>query len=92
MTTKFQCTHNECNGDDCCPDGNKCNPPIRSTYGIKCHREERAKFKPIKPECKKDKLTWEKCNLHFGCDEGEECWFSSEDYYNDCGKGSVNHD
>jgi hypothetical protein len=49
MTSKFQCTRNECNGDDCCPDGVKCNPPIRSikTYGIKCHREEREKFQPL---------------------------------------------
>ena len=48
------------------------------------------KFKPILPECKKDGLTWEKCNIKYACDKGEECWFASEDYYNDCGKGSVN--
>ena len=49
MTTKFQCTNDECPGDDCCPDGDKCNPPIRSikTYGIKCHREDREKYKPL---------------------------------------------
>ena len=45
------------------------------------------KFKPILPECKKDGLTWEKCNIKYACDEGEECWFASENYYNNCGGG-----
>jgi hypothetical protein len=47
------------------------------------------KFKPMKKECRKVKLTWETCNEKFFCDEGEECWYDSEDYYNDCGKGLV---
>ena len=43
------------------------------------------KFEPILKECKKSKMTWETCNIKFGCDEGEECWFASEDYYLHCG-------
>ena len=33
-------------------------------------------------------VTWEKCNHHFGCKLGEECWYDSDDYYYDCGEGS----
>ncbi len=24
--SNFQCNHNECSGDDCCSDGDRCNP------------------------------------------------------------------
>ena len=47
------------------------------------------KFKPIYAECITEEITWEECNERYCCDVGEECWFASEDYYNDCGKGSV---
>lgn len=40
MTSQFQCTHDECPGDDCCPDGDKCNPPKSlKTELIKLRRE-----------------------------------------------------
>ena len=45
-------------------------------------------FKPYYPACRSEKLTWEKCFKKYCCDMGEECWFGSEDYYNDCGEGS----
>ena len=31
--------------------------------------------------------TWETCGKHFTCPDGEECWYGSEDYYWDCGRG-----
>ena len=45
-------------------------------------------FKPYYHKCKKVGLTWEKCNEKYCCDAGEECWYDSEDYYNDVGEGS----
>ena len=36
-----------------------------------------------------DKLTYETCHHHFSCPDGEECWYSSQDYYWDCGNGAT---
>lgn len=33
--------------------------------------------------------TYESCHKHFSCPDGEECWYASEDYYWDCGKGAA---
>jgi hypothetical protein len=38
---------------------------------------------------KKCGIRWEACNSRFGCEFGEECWFDSEDYFYDCGAGSI---
>ena len=29
------------------------------------------------------KKTWETCNRHFTCPNGEECWYLSEDFHNE---------
>lgn len=33
--------------------------------------------------------TYESCHKRFSCPDGEECWYMSEDYYWDCGKGAA---
>jgi len=33
--------------------------------------------------------THETCGKHFSCPDGEECWYSSADYYWDCGDGAT---
>jgi hypothetical protein len=38
-------------------------------------------FQPIYEKCKNVGLTWETCNEKYCCDEGEDCWFASEEYY-----------
>ena len=46
-------------------------------------------FKPFYYKCRIEGRTWEICTEKYCCDEGEECWFMSEDYFNNWGKGGV---
>jgi hypothetical protein len=36
-------------------------------------------------EWKGCKTTWEECSSRFACQDGEECWFDSEDYKKNSG-------
>jgi hypothetical protein len=38
------------------------------------------------------KKTWETCNQHFTCPNGEECWYLSEDFHNEENAGIHNKD
>ena len=33
-------------------------------------------------------IRYEDCHQKYSCENGEECWFDSEDYFYDCGEGS----
>jgi hypothetical protein len=41
-----------------------------------------------RPAPSPEKRTYQSCNMHFSCPDGEECWYWSEDYYWDCGRGA----
>ncbi len=43
----------------------------------------------MKADSKKSHRTYESCHRHFSCPDGEECWYHSEDYYWDVGKGAM---
>lgn len=38
---------------------------------------------------KKCGIRYEDCLYKYGCEFGEECWYDSEDYFYDCGGGSL---
>ena len=40
------------------------------------------------PASGSERRTYQTCNKHFSCPDGEECWYWSEDYYWDCGRGA----
>jgi hypothetical protein len=51
---------------------------------------EPVQWKPHKTLAeKKCGIRYEDCIRKFSCENGEECWFDSEDYFYDCGPGSV---
>lgn len=50
-------------------------------------RERRPFPRKVTMAEKKCGHSYEKCNNKFGCPDGEECWFDSEDYWFDCGQG-----
>lgn len=48
--------------------------------------QEREKWERERAEAHR---TYESCHKHFACPDGEECWYSSADYYWDCGNGAA---
>ena len=38
---------------------------------------------------KKCGIRYEDCVWKYGCKDGEECWFDSENYFYDCGPGAT---